>query len=185
MLLDAADRLLSEGKFEATSLARIAEGAGISRPTFYFYFESKQALLIAVVERTLDDLTGRLLNVVQPHGEDPAAQIRATLRVVADLWWDHRGGLLAAAELAGSAPSVFDRIERVMASTQMDTATLLHEFGGSGLTRTLKSSERLASRIGWMIERNFYVLSRDNPKKRELEALADELTEIALAAARS
>jgi TetR/AcrR family transcriptional regulator, ethionamide resistance regulator len=182
-LLDTADRLLSEGKFDSTTLEEIAASAGISRPTFYFYFDSKQALLVGVVERTLDELTGQIIQVIRPNGDEPARAMRALMRGVAELWWEHRGALMAAAELAGSAPSIFERIRLVIESPMRDVAKLLHGIGGSRLTRTMRTSERLALRIGWMTERNFYVLARENPSKRQLYALADDLAEIALAAA--
>lgn len=49
-----------EGLLEARSLADIsvddlAKGAGISRPTFYFYFPSKDAVLLALVEQVIDE----------------------------------------------------------------------------------------------------------------------------------
>jgi AcrR family transcriptional regulator len=182
-LLDVADRLLSDGSFESATLEQIAVSAGISRPTFYFYFDSKQALLVGVVERALDELTDQVVEALRPSSDDPAQAIRAIWRGVADLWFEHRGPLMAAAELAASAPSVFERIRLAIESPKHEMAVLLHGIGGSRLTRTMHSSERLAERIGWMGERNFYVLARENPTKRQLYALADELTEIALGAA--
>jgi AcrR family transcriptional regulator len=182
-LLDVADRLLSEGTFESTTLEQIAASVGISRSTFYFYFDSKQALLVAVVERALDELTGEIVRALVPNSDDPAQAIRALMRAVADLFWEHRGALLAAAELAGSAPSIFERIRLVIESVVKDVASLLHGIGASPLTRTMRSSERLAMRLGWMTERNFYVLARENPSKRQFYALADDLAAIALAAA--
>ena len=56
--LDAAMHLFWEHGFESTSLAQLKAvmGAGISAPSFYAAFESKEALYTAVVASVLDDL---------------------------------------------------------------------------------------------------------------------------------
>src|SRR3954454_819163 len=168
-LLNVAESLLTASRFEEASLEEIAAGAGISRPTFYFYFDSKQALLISLVERTLDDLTADISQALRPLEDDPAQALRAMLRRIAELWWKHRSVLMTAAELAGSAPSVFERIQAV-AESQFEVAQILHRIGGSPLVRDRESAERLARRFGWMVERNFYVVARTAPTRRRLLA---------------
>jgi AcrR family transcriptional regulator len=48
---DVALRLWAENGFDQTSVARIAEEAGIAKGTLYLYFESKDALLLEVLRR--------------------------------------------------------------------------------------------------------------------------------------
>jgi AcrR family transcriptional regulator len=50
-LADVALRLWAERGFDQTSVAAIAEEAGIAKGTFYLYFESKDALLLDVLRR--------------------------------------------------------------------------------------------------------------------------------------
>jgi AcrR family transcriptional regulator len=50
-LAEVALRLWAEKGFDATSVASIAEAAGVSKGTFYLYFTSKQALLEDVLRR--------------------------------------------------------------------------------------------------------------------------------------
>jgi TetR/AcrR family transcriptional regulator, ethionamide resistance regulator len=182
-LLSCAESLLAEGRFESASLQEIAARAGISRPTFYFYFNSRQALLVGLVERTLDELTEKIGRAIRPADEEPALAMRAVMRGVADLWWQHHAALMAAAELAGSTPSVFERMRSVIELPMSDMARLLRRVGGSSLTRDQSSAERLSLRLAWMTERNFYVLGRSRPSRKQLYALADELAEICLATA--
>ena len=52
-ILDTALRLLEERPEHAISVDDLAKGAGISRPTFYFYFASKDAVLITLLERVI------------------------------------------------------------------------------------------------------------------------------------
>ncbi|MFY9767921.1 MAG: helix-turn-helix domain-containing protein, partial [Mycobacterium sp.] len=43
-ILATAERLLEERSFAEISVDDLAKGAGLSRPTFYFYFKSKEAV---------------------------------------------------------------------------------------------------------------------------------------------
>jgi AcrR family transcriptional regulator len=52
-ILATAERLLSERSLSAISVDDLARGAGISRPTFYFYFASKDAVLLALLDRVV------------------------------------------------------------------------------------------------------------------------------------
>jgi TetR/AcrR family transcriptional regulator, ethionamide resistance regulator len=52
-ILTTAERLLAERPLSAISVDDLARGAGISRPTFYFYFASKDAVLLTLVDRVV------------------------------------------------------------------------------------------------------------------------------------
>ena len=50
-LANAALKLWADQGFDQTSVARIAQEAGIAKGTFYLYFDSKDALLLEVLRR--------------------------------------------------------------------------------------------------------------------------------------
>ena len=50
-VLDAAERVMAEHGFEAATLARVVEEAGIPMSSVYHYFGSKDRILLAVMER--------------------------------------------------------------------------------------------------------------------------------------
>jgi AcrR family transcriptional regulator len=52
-ILATAERLLGEKPLSAISVDDLARGAGISRPTFYFYFASKDAVLLSLLDRVV------------------------------------------------------------------------------------------------------------------------------------
>src|SRR5687768_18206495 len=52
-ILATAERLLAEQPLSAVSVDDLARGAGISRPTFYFYFASKDAVLLTLLDRVV------------------------------------------------------------------------------------------------------------------------------------
>ncbi len=55
-ILETAIRLLEERQEHEISVDDLAKGAGISRPTFYFYFPSKDAVLMTLLERVVAEV---------------------------------------------------------------------------------------------------------------------------------
>jgi AcrR family transcriptional regulator len=51
LVLDAAERVMAEQGFEAATLARVVEEAGIPLSSVYHYYGSKDGILLAVMER--------------------------------------------------------------------------------------------------------------------------------------
>jgi AcrR family transcriptional regulator len=54
LVLDAAERVMAEHGYEAATLARVVEEAGIPISSVYHYFGSKEGILLAVMERGAD-----------------------------------------------------------------------------------------------------------------------------------
>ena len=174
-LLQTAERLLEQGRFWDASISDIVSAADISRPAFYFYFASKDALLERLIETRLNEIIERHLARLRDPRETPAAEVRDTLHVVAQMWVEHGVVLAAAVDLAGSVPSVFDLIERVIQSAVGSRAELFVDAGTTPEVADLETARETASALLWMSERTFYVLSRRNPSPEEFHALADRL----------
>jgi len=51
LVLDAAERVMAEDGFEAATLARVVEEAGVPMSSVYHYYGSKDGILLAVMER--------------------------------------------------------------------------------------------------------------------------------------
>ena len=54
LVLDAAERVMATRGFEAATLARVMQEAGIAMSSVYHYFGSKDGILLAVMERGAD-----------------------------------------------------------------------------------------------------------------------------------
>ncbi|MDQ1636213.1 MAG: hypothetical protein QOJ32_3022 [Frankiaceae bacterium] len=52
-IVDAAEQLFVDVGFEDTPMARIAAAAGVTTTTIYWYFDDKDALLVAVLDQVL------------------------------------------------------------------------------------------------------------------------------------
>ncbi|MGH0028629.1 MAG: TetR/AcrR family transcriptional regulator [Myxococcota bacterium] len=70
-LLEAGTRLFSERGYAATSVGAICESAGVGKPALYWHFESKEGLLVAVLEalnaRWIDEITKQTAVVADPE----------------------------------------------------------------------------------------------------------------------
>jgi AcrR family transcriptional regulator len=179
-LLATAERLLNEEVFASTSLAEIAQSSGVSRPGFYFYFASKEALLSTLIVRTLDLLAEQLPNAPAANGADPVKALREALHGAADLWYEHRAVLMAATESGSHEPEVFERIVKAQSALIKPTSALLR-CGAN--VRSDRDARALAEMFTWMAERNFYVLSRNRPSRRRLHTMADRLLSVWILAA--
>jgi AcrR family transcriptional regulator len=74
-LLQNAIRLFSRGGFQETSLEEIARELGITRPLFYYYFESKEDLLWRIIGHLGDSLLEQA-EPIAAAAEIPTERIR-------------------------------------------------------------------------------------------------------------
>jgi AcrR family transcriptional regulator len=70
-ILATARRLLHERSFAGISVDDLARGAGLSRPTFYFYFRSKEAVLLSLLEPLIARADSEFDGAVQLLPTDP------------------------------------------------------------------------------------------------------------------
>jgi len=106
-ILDAAERLLDERRYEDLTVADIATAAGISRPGIYFYFGSMEELLVALVSRGLTELMDSIASVSIPPGAGPVDVLATGLRHTSDGWRSHGPLLRTAVEQAYRVPAIY------------------------------------------------------------------------------
>jgi AcrR family transcriptional regulator len=63
-LISAARRLFIEDGFEATTMAQLARAAGVAPNTIYWYFDDKDAVLIAVLDAALAEALADYADIV-------------------------------------------------------------------------------------------------------------------------
>ena len=82
-VLDAALKLFVDKGFAATRVEDIARAAGLSKGAVYLYFPSKEAVIEAIVRRTLMPLARETAGAVLGAGDDPEQAIRLALTMFA------------------------------------------------------------------------------------------------------
>lgn len=93
-ILLAAERLIARRGTDNTSLLDIATQTKLSRGTLYYYFPTKQSLLLAVTDRHMDAVTARFFKIINDRGlADPEAVLQELFNLV--LSDRHRGGIHA------------------------------------------------------------------------------------------
>ena len=95
-ILATAERLLEDRNFAEVSVDDLAKGAGLSRPTFYFYFPSKEAVLLALVERVIVEADSALEALTANPPADAKALWRDGIDVFVRTFGTHRAVSLAA-----------------------------------------------------------------------------------------
>ncbi len=89
-ILEAAAQVFERHGYAAGTTNRIADRAGVSIGTLYQYFPNKDAILVALVERHLDEGIAVLAPVFAALEEDPPTVRVAVERVLAGLLELHR-----------------------------------------------------------------------------------------------
>ena len=107
--------MLRDG-YSATRVDDVIRQAGLSKGSFYHFFDSKEALGLAALERYYADRVGRLAAGTYTAETDPLRRAQGFLKhashVAADLW--NAGCLLAslAADAAGSSRVVSSALRK-------------------------------------------------------------------------
>ena len=117
-ILATAERLLEQRPLGEISVDDLAKGAGISRPTFYFYFPSKDAVLLTLFDRmmseadaTFDELAEKLSSA------DPLRVCRDGINAFFLTFGRHRAAALAAEPPAIVDDKVVDTLAQIWFTT--------------------------------------------------------------------
>lgn len=134
--LEAAARLFQERGYEGTSIAAIAEEAGISPETVYAGFGTKRALLGELVERAVrGDDPKPVPEQAGPRALAAATDQREQLRLfAADIArrLERAGPLVAAVAGARSEPELADLLARLHETRRRNLATLVDALAANG-----------------------------------------------------
>lgn len=152
-ILATAEALLEQRAFADISVDDLAKGAGISRPTFYFYFASKDAVLLRLFEQVIMQADTALAKLVSNPPEDRMAIWRTGINVFVETFGSHR-----AVSLAADASRTNNREIRDLWSAFMQkwvdhiTAVIEAERARGAAPQTLPAAD-LAAALNLMNER--------------------------------
>jgi AcrR family transcriptional regulator len=125
-ILETAERLLAERPLHEISTEDLARGAGISRSSFYFYFASKEAVLLSLLDRvTAEAEAAREAALARVEDGTLAELCRAGIAAFHETFRAHRAVTLAAADARASVPEVREQWSRVMEGWIRDTEALV------------------------------------------------------------
>lgn len=152
-ILVAAERLLGEKDFADVTIEDLARGAGISRPTFYFYFASKQAVLLTLLDQVAHEAEKRTTDVFSDLGAAPSAAWRKAIEAFAGTFAAHRGVSVAAAAARSSEPELAAEWATLTNRWIDATAVAIRAERDRGASPAGPEPRRLASALNLLNER--------------------------------
>lgn len=163
-ILATAERLLEERSLSEISVEDLARGAGISRPSFYFYFPSRDAVLLTLIERVVEESGARRQEALALLAEDPQAGWRQGLRASFEAFSSRRGAVLAAAELRTANAEARELWAQVMEGWVADATAIIEGERARGAAPPGPPARELATVLVQMNERaHFASLSGESP----------------------
>jgi AcrR family transcriptional regulator len=163
-ILATAEALLAERRLHEISVDDLARGAGISRPTFYFYFASKDAVLLALLDRMVAESHERRGDVMERFDADPHGVLREATAAVYETFRTHRAATLAAADARASSAEIRELWARVMDGFVAETTLVIETERARGNAPPGLDAGALATALNLMNERVMHAaLERSQP----------------------
>jgi AcrR family transcriptional regulator len=177
-ILGTAERLLEQQGFSQISIDDLARGAGISRPTFYFYFPSKDAVLLTLLDRVVEEANAAAEGLVERVAEDPPARWRAIISRFYDTFRSHRAVALACAQVKGTNAEVRELWASVMEEWVRRAEDVIRAERARGAAPEGLPARDLAIALVSMNERVTYATFADDGPALAESDLVDVLLDI-------
>ena len=146
----------AERSAQQISVDDLARGAGISRPSFYFYFRSKDAVFLALIDRLVAEADAGRRHLLEHLAEDPAARWREGLERIFTVFGAHRAVALAGAEIRAANAEARELWSGIMERWVADTATAIEAERARGAAPAGVPARELAVALVSMNERVLY-----------------------------
>lgn len=177
-ILRTAERLLGERAFSDISIDDLARGAGISRPSFYFYFPSKDAVLLTLLDRVVAEADAAAFGTLgtAPAGAcDPADRWRAAIEAFYVSFSSHRAVAVASAQARAANAEVRALWAAVMENWIRRTEEAIEAERSRGVAPTGRPARDLAVALNLMNERVMYASFAEEQPTVPEERVVDTL----------
>ena len=155
-LLESTERLLVERPLAELAVEVVRQDAGVSRASFYFYFESKHAIVAALLERIVDEIHAASLPWFERGDTPPEEALRHAASGSLALWRRHGAVLRAPVEQWQTAPELRDLWTGVLERFTAAAAAAIERDRELGVAPPGLDARRLAGVLVAMNERSFY-----------------------------
>ena len=153
-ILETAEKLLEERPLSEISVDDLAKGAGISRPTFYFYFPSKDAVVLTIIDRLVAAAAGSRQEALTTLAQgDPRAGLRQGLEDLYAAFRARRAVVMAAAQLRTTNEEARELWTEVMEGWVADVTAVIEAERARGVAPPGQPARDLAIALVQMNER--------------------------------
>jgi AcrR family transcriptional regulator len=177
-ILSTAERLLEQRSLAEISVDDLAKGAGISRPTFYFYFKSKDAVLLSLLEPLIAAADEKFVGAVQRLPTDPRRVWRSGIKAFFTAFSSHRAIARAGTEALATSPEFRAMWNGFMRKWIEQTAAMITAERDRGAAPHTVPALDLATSLNQMNERTMMAaLVAEEPSVHH-DRVVDTLTHI-------
>nr|WP_234708325.1 TetR/AcrR family transcriptional regulator [Mycolicibacter arupensis] len=177
-ILSTAERLLSQRPLSEISVDDLAKGAGISRPTFYFYFKSKDAVLLSLLEPMIASADSEFVGAVQRLPTDPRRVWRSGIKAFFVAFSSHRAIARAGTEALATSPEFRAMWNGFMQRWIEQTAAMIAAERTRGAAPNTIPALDLATSLNQMNERTMMAALVAEEPSVPHERVVDTLTHI-------
>jgi TetR/AcrR family transcriptional regulator, ethionamide resistance regulator len=171
------EELVENGvKYADLSVEAIITAGGISRSTFYVYFDDKGDLLVAMAQDVIGDLLADGASWWELPVDATREDLRKALRMPIDTYRKHGTILGTIAETAAYDPRAQEQQQNLIGQVVAALTTHIGDAQRAGVADAHLDSARTAQWLIWMIERGLYQLvgtADDEEVERQLDALTE------------
>lgn len=177
-ILATAQRLLEGRAFADISVDDLAKGAGISRPTFYFYFASKEAVLLTLLDPLIKLADTGFDNAMEDMPSDPRSAIRRGIEIFFSSFGSHPATARAGTEAVKNHPEFRAFWAGLMQKWIAMTAALITVERRRGAAPESIPAIDLATSLNLMNERMMMATLAAEQPAVEHDKVVDTLTHI-------
>ncbi|WP_265446264.1 TetR/AcrR family transcriptional regulator [Flexivirga meconopsidis] len=180
-ILATTEKLLESVPFTDISIDDLASGAGISRPTFYFYFGSKDDVLLALLDR-LVQRSEEAIAGLEPSEDAVRQGWQDVLGVYLDTFTAQRGVALACADARFRNDRVREGWDRAATLWVDNTTAGIEAERARGAAPAGRPAREIAIALNAMNERAIYGTLTGAEPSLPRDAVLDVLVDIWMAA---
>ena len=177
-ILATAKHLLADRSFSDISVDDLAKGAGISRPTCYFYFPSKEAVLLSLLDPLIKRADTGFDTALDDMPTDPKHAIRRGIEIFFSSFGSHPATARAGAEAIRTVPEFREHWAGLMDKWIRLTAALINAERARGAAPDTLPAIDLATSLNLMNERMIIAALADEKSAVAHGDVVDTLTHI-------
>lgn len=177
-ILATAEALLNERPLDQITIEDLARGAGLSRPTFYFYYSSKDDVLLALLDQVIAEVERRVAALPDDFDRDPDAAWRRSIGTFVDVFSAHRAVSAAAIAARIRNPAVHELWSRSMQTWAGYSTRIIRSERSRGAAPDGVDAHDLAVALNLMNERALSAAFSGEQPAIDEHALLDVLSSI-------
>jgi len=176
-LLSSALRLFSQKGYEGTSIREIIEGAGVTRPVLYYYFQNKEDLFRRLVETKFGELTKAMEEIKQSYS-DTIGRLKSIIRRTFEMAEDDPEAVRLILQVYFSPPQCGPRVRG--SELGRNRFRLIESIMREGLEKAeLSGGDARALALVFLGIMDMHVMAKsDRPEMRLTPELAEGLVDL-------